>query len=318
MPTTVPVPELDGAVLLTDSGIETDLIFNKGVDLPLFAAFVLADDPRGRQLLVDWHREHAETALAHGLGVSLDSATWRASQDWGDLLGYDATALDRVNRELVGMLHDIRAGLAAGDRPVRVGGTVGPRSDGYHPTLVMSAEEAEEYHAPQLRSFVAAGAERATVLTLGYVDEAVGIAAAAFDLDLPLLVGFTVETDGRLPDGTALGEAISAVDARTGASVAGFVVNCAHPDHVVPALEGAGAWRDRLVGFRPNASRRSHAELDEAPDLDPGDPVELAGQLAGLRRAHPSINLVGGCCGTDIRHAREIAAAVAGATPPQG
>ena len=206
------------------------------------------------------------------------------------------------------MLHEIRDGLDAGALPVRVGGTLGPRSDGYHPTLVMSAEEAEEYHAPQLRSFADAGAERATVLTLGYVDEAVGIAAAAQDVGLPLLVGFTVETDGTLPDGTPLGAAIDTVDARTGASVAGFVVNCAHPDHVDRAVEGGGAWLDRVIGFRPNASRRSHAELDEAPDLDAGDPVELGRQVAALRRAHPAINLVGGCCGTDIRHAREIAA----------
>lgn len=311
MPTTAAVPELDGQVLLTDSGVETDLIFNKGVDLPLFASFVLADDSRGRDLLSAWHREHADAALAHGLGVSLDSAAWRASSDWGALLGYDAAALDRINRELIAMLHEIRDGLDVGALPVRVGGTIGPRSDGYHPTLVMNAEEAEEYHAAQLRSFAEAGAERATVLTLGYVDEAVGIAAAAKDVGLPLLVGFTVETDGTLPDGTPLGEAVATVDARTGSSVAGFVVNCAHPDHVTPAVDGGGAWLDRVVGFRPNASRRSHAELDEAPDLDAGDPVELGRQVAALRRAHPSINLVGGCCGTDIRHAREIAAAVA-------
>lgn len=311
MPTTAAVPELDGEVLLTDSGVETDLIFNQGVDLPLFASFVLADDARGRELLSSWHRQHAETALAHGLGASLDSATWRASSDWGALLGYDAAALDRVNRDLVAMLHAIRDELDGGAPPVRVGGTLGPRSDGYHPTLVMSAEEAEEYHTPQLRSFVEAGAERATVLTLGYVDEAVGIAAAAHDAGLPLLIGFTVETDGRLPDGSSLGAAIAAVDARTGSSAAGFVVNCAHPDHVSPALAEGGAWRERLVGFRPNASRRSHAELDEAPELDAGDPAELGRQVAALRAANPTINLVGGCCGTDIRHAREIAAAVA-------
>jgi homocysteine S-methyltransferase len=311
MTTSPAVPELDGEVMLTDSGIETDLIFHHGIDLPLFACFVLADDPHGRRLLRTWHREHADAAVAHGLGVSLDSATWRASSDWGELLGYEASALDRVNQDLVGMLHEIRDGLDDGGRPVRVGGTLGPRSDGYHPTLVMSAEEAEGYHAPQLRSLAAAGAERASVLTLGYVDEAVGIAAAASDTGLPVLVGFTVETDGRLPDGTPLREAVEEVDARTGGSAAGFIVNCAHPDHIAPALANAGPWTARLVGVRPNASRRSHAELDEAPDLDDGDPAELGRQVAELHRAHPTINLLGGCCGTDVRHARQIAAAVA-------
>jgi S-methylmethionine-dependent homocysteine/selenocysteine methylase len=111
-----------------------------------------------------------------------------------------------------------------------------------------------------------------------------------------------------------LGDAISSVDARTDGQAAGFIVNCAHPDHIAPALEAAGDWLSRLVGVRPNASRRSHAELDESPDLDDGDPVELAGQVVALRRTVPSIALVGGCCGTDVRHARAIAAAVAAST----
>jgi homocysteine S-methyltransferase len=296
--------------MLTDSGIETDLIFHHDVDLPLFAAFVLADDPRGRGLLERWHREHAEAALAHGLGVSLDAATWRASSDWGDQLGYDAAALDRVNADLIGLLHAIRSDLDAQGLPVLVGGTLGPRSDGYHPTLRMDAGEARTYHTPQLRSFAAAGADRACVLTLGYVDEAVGIASAATDLGLPMFIGFTLETDGRLPDGTALSAAVQEVDQRTGASAAGFIVNCAHPDHIAPALAEPGEWMRRLVGVRPNASRRSHAELDEAPDLDDGDPAELGAQVAQLVRDHRKITLVGGCCGTDVRHARAIAAAV--------
>jgi homocysteine S-methyltransferase len=281
------------------------------VDLPLFAAFLLADDPDRRHLISRWHREHAAAATDHGLGVALDTATWRASSNWGDQLGYDAAALDRVNRDLVRLLQEIRAELDAGDQPVVVGGTLGPRSDGYSPTLLMSADEAAAYHTPQIRSFVDAGADRVTALTLGYVDEAVGIARAATDLGLPTLLGFTLETDGRLPDGTRLGDAVESVDAQTEGRAAGFVVNCAHPDHIAPALDGAGPWTTRLIGVRPNASRRSHAELDEAPDLDDGDPVELGTQVAALRRELPSIALVGGCCGTDVRHARAIAAAVA-------
>jgi homocysteine S-methyltransferase len=308
------MPELAGQLMLTDTGIETDLIFNQGVDLPLFAAFVLMDTPDGRERLVRWHRGHAEAAIANDLGVSLDAATWRASSDWGGQLGYDPADLDRVNRAAVELLRTLRDELDAGDRPIRVGGIVGPRSDGYHPTLVMTADEAAAYHTPQLRSFVAAGADRATALTLGYVDEAIGIARAATDLGLPVVLGFTVETDGRLPDGTALQEAVDAVDAFTDGATAGFVVNCAHPDHIAPALAGAGSWATRLIGVRPNASRRSHAELDDAPDLDAGDPAELGGQVAGLRASHPTINLVGGCCGTDLRHGAAIAAAVSGRT----
>jgi homocysteine S-methyltransferase len=304
------VPELSGQVMLTDTGVETDLIFHQGVDLPLFAAFVLADDPDGRERIERWHRDHAAAAIAHGLGVSLDAVTWRASSDWGDQLGYDSAALDRVNRELVGLLQGIRSDLDAGGRPLVVGGTLGPRSDGYHPTLLMTAEEAAAYHRPQLRSFLDAGADRASALTLGYADEAVGVASAAAEVGLPIILGFTVETDGRLPDGTRLADAIVDVDARTDRSAAGFMINCAHPDHIAPALAGSGSWQERLIGLRPNASRRSHAELDEAPDLDDGNPIELAQGVARLRAAHPSIALVGGCCGTDLRHANAFAAAV--------
>jgi homocysteine S-methyltransferase len=304
------VPELGGQVLLTDTGIETDLIFHQGIDLPLFAAFVLADEPSGRTTIERWHRDHAAAAIENGLGVSLDAATWRASSDWGGQLGYDAAGLDRVNQELIAMLHTIRAELGP-DITARVGGTLGPRSDGYSPTLLMSAQEAGDYHRPQIASFVAAGADRVTALTLGYADEAVGIASAAIELGLPVLIGFTLETDGRLPDGTRLADAINTVDARTNGQVAGFIVNCAHPDHIAPALSAGGEWPSRLVGVRPNASRRSHAELDESPDLDDGDPTELAAQMVDLREAVPSIALVGGCCGTDVRHARAIAAAVA-------
>src|SRR5205085_9437587 len=137
--------ELGGQPFLTDTGIETDLIFHQGIDLPLFAAFVLADQPSGRATLERWHRDHATAAVDHGLGASLDAATWRASSDWGAQLGYDTAALDRVNQDLVAMLHTIRAELGP-DCTARVGGTLGPRSDGYHPTLLMSAEEAADYH----------------------------------------------------------------------------------------------------------------------------------------------------------------------------
>ncbi len=327
-PAAAEAPERPAPLLLSDTGIETDLIFHQGVELPLFAAFVVADRDGGRELLERWHREHAAVAAAHGLGVSLDAVTWRASSDWGDLLGYDARQLDRVNHAMVRQLHDIRTDLAAGPQPaspVLVGAVVGPRGDGYQPTDRMSVEEAAAYHTPQLRSLLDAGVDRVSAMTIGYADEAAGIACAAADLDLPVVLGLTVETDGRLPDGTALGAAIAAVDRRTDRSAQGFMVNCAHPDHIAAALDAGldtrldtgpdaepddGAWTGRLVALRPNASRRSHAELDEAPDLDDGDAEELGAQVAALRRRLPSVTLVGGCCGTDLRHARAIAAAV--------
>ncbi len=237
-PGTSDAPDRPAPLILSDTGIETDLIFHQGVDLPMFAAFVVADSDSGRALLDRWHREHAAAATAHGLGVSLDAVTWRASSDWGDRLGYDAGELDRVNHDLVRQLHDIRDDLLAVDpaTTVLVGAVVGPRGDGYRPAERMSVEEAAAYHRPQLISLLDAGVDRVSAMTIGYADEAAGIASAAKDLGVPVILGLTVETDGRLPDGTTLAGAVAEIDGRTDGSAAGFMVNCAHPHHIAAAL----------------------------------------------------------------------------------
>ena len=174
---------------------------------------------------------------------------------------------------------------------------------------MMSAAEAEDYHGPQVRSFAAAGADLVTAVTMTYADEAIGIARAAAAAGIPAAISFTVETDGRLPDGSALGDAIEQVDAETLASPAYYMVNCAHPSHFAGVLETGGDWLDRIVGLRANASARSHAELDEAEELDEGDPAELGAEYAALRAAPRNVNVLGGCCGTDARHVAAVGAA---------
>lgn len=305
---TVPeaLPEPGGELFLTDSGLETDLLFHQGFALPHFAAFPLLDDVRGREALHRYYADHVAVAVAAGLPVVLETPTWRASADWGALLGLDAATLDRVNRDAVRLVQQVRD-----EHPqarVVVSGCVGPRGDGYQPGA-MTPEQAQEYHAPQVRSLASAGADLVTGMTLCTADEAIGLVRAASAVGAPVVVSFTVEVDGRLPDGSTLTGAMQAVDAATGGAAAYFMVNCAHPTHVQPALgEGAG----RLVGLRANASRMSHAELDEADVLDEGDPEQLAGELLALRRQHPSLAVLGGCCGTDVRHVRALAVAAAG------
>lgn len=283
---------------VTDGGLETDLIFHHGVDLPEFASFPLLDDEHGRALLSGYHDGYAEVARRAGAGLLLESATWRANPDWGARLGYDAAALDRANRAAIAFLHERRAAYADLDA-VLVGGIVGPRGDGYVPGERLDPEEYADYHRPQLASFRAADADCATVLTLTGADEALGVVAAARDVGIPVAVGFTVETDGRLPDGTALAEAITEVDAAGGPDW--FLVNCAHPTHVAPGVAGDGPW-DRIAGLRPNASTLSHAELDAAEELDEGDLSELRSSYDGLAERLPGLRVVGGCCGTDARH----------------
>lgn len=284
---------------VTDGGLETDLVFLRGFDLPEFASFPLLDTDEGRAALRDYYLAYADIAVRAGAPLLLETPTWRANPDHAALLGYDAAALDRVNRESVAFLSAVAAERADELVGWEVGGMLGPRGDGYASAGPVDPDAAAEYHRPQLASFAAAGVGRATVLTLTEVGEAIGVARAAADVGLPVGIGFTVETDGRLPDGTSLASAVEQVDAA--APPAYFLINCAHPSHVLRGLE-EGAWRDRIGGLRVNASTMSHAELDEAETLDDGDPVQLAADQQPLLAAFANVEVLGGCCGTDARH----------------
>jgi homocysteine S-methyltransferase len=287
-----------------DGGLETTMIFERGIELPEFAAFQLLDDERGGAALRDYYEGYLDLAAAHGVGFTLDTPTWRASRNWGERLGRSERELAELNR--VAVEFGLRLREERGDgAPIAVCGTIGPEGDAYSPARFLGPDEAAAYHAPQ----VEAGAEIVSAYTLSYVDEAIGIVQAAGAAGVPVSISFTVETDGRLPDGEPLAAAVERLDRETGAAAAYLMVNCAHPSHFGGELEAGGAWRERIVGIRANASRRTHAELDQLPDLDRGDPDELAGEYRGLVEALPSLRLLGGCCGTDVHHVAAICAA---------
>ncbi|MBA3743789.1 homocysteine S-methyltransferase family protein [Sporichthya sp.] len=276
---------------VTDGGLETDLLFHHGVDLPEFAAFPLVEDADGAKLLERYYAGYAAIAAAAGAGLVLETPTWRANPDWAAKLGYDAPALDRANRAAVAFVRGIADAA-------QISGVIGPRGDGYI-AAGTQADEAAEYHAAQIGSFAAAGVDVVHAMTLTGPAEAIGVVRAARDAGLPVGISFTVETDGRLPDGTALGQAIAMVDAA--AAPDWYGVNCAHPTHVPPALDG-GAWQDRIRVFRPNASTMTHEELDAMEVLDEGDRPLLQSSTAALLAALPSVTTLGGCCGTDASH----------------
>lgn len=301
------LPQLSSHIFLCDSGLETDLIFHKGVTLPDFAAFTLLADDRGREHLRTYFAEHLVVAAGHGIGIVLESPTWRASADWGARLGYDAAALAEANRQAMAMLVALREEHGESAGPVVLSGNIGPRRDGYRPDITMTAEEAHAYHRAQVETFASTPADLVTALTLTTVAEAVGIARAARDVDMPVVLSFTVETDGKLPDGTRLATAVHAVDHDTDGYPAYYMINCAHPTHFADAIPSCEDWMPRIRGVRANASRMSHAELDDAERLDEGNPAELAANYVDLRVAHPAITILGGCCGTDVRHIRAIA-----------
>lgn len=305
------LPQLGKEIFLTDGGIETDLIFNQGLDLPYFASFHLLASLHGREALRAYYGRYMDVAKRHDRGFILESATWRASLDWGEKLGYDRDALAAVNKEAIALMGELRSDMGL-QRPVVLSGCIGPRGDGYDPGAVMSKEEAADYHGFQADVFAATDADMITGVTITNTPEAIGIARAGADARMPVVISFTVETDGRLPTGQPLGEAIMEVDFESPKPPAYYMVNCAHPTHFAHVLEEGGPWLARLRGVCANASTCSHAELDEAETLDVGDPAALGRENADLRRLVPSITVLGGCCGTDHRHIEEIAKAAGG------
>ncbi|HTV68866.1 MAG TPA: homocysteine S-methyltransferase family protein [Rhizobiaceae bacterium] len=303
------LPQFNGGAFLSDGGMETDLIFNRGVDLPLFASFPLVETEAGRKYLVDYYESFLRIARDRQTGFILDSATWRSNPDWGAQLGYDAKALDRVNREAIELIAGLRATWETSVTPIVLNGAIGPRGDGYKAGR-MAAAEAEEYHAAQIASFARTDADMVSAITMNTIFEAVGIARAAKEAKLPCVVSFTVETDGRLVGGQSLKEAVETTDEATGGSPAYYMVNCAHPSHFDQAFGRGEAWVKRIFGVRANASAKSHQELDESPTIDIGDMADLSRRYTALQGAIPKLSVYGGCCGTDHRHIAMISEAV--------
>ncbi|MDW5441305.1 homocysteine S-methyltransferase family protein [Polaromonas sp. SM01] len=300
------LPQLDGGLFLSDGGLETTLIFLEGVLLPHFAAFVLLRDPAGCEQLRAYYRSYLALAAATPqAGFVLETPTWRANPDWGRLLGYDPAALAQANiaaTHLVSELRDEWRSRLAG--PIVLSGIIGPRGDGYKADAPDNVAAAADYHGEQAEALRDGGVDMLAAVTMTTSAEALGIARAARLLGLPLAISFTLETDGRLPSGETLRAAIETVDADT--PPAYFAINCAHPLHMASCFEPGGSWTARIRGLRANASTRSHAELDAATELDIGDPLDLAGRYRRLRAPLPALNVLGGCCGTDLRHLRAI------------
>jgi len=301
------LPQLGGGLFLTDGGLETTLIFHEGLDLPDFAAFHLLQDATGTQVLRDYFRRYAAIASDRAVGFILESPTWRSNADWGTGLGYSSEALGEANVKSIELLEEVRDEFQSDDSTMVISGCVGPRGDGYLPADIMTPLEAQAYHAQQIGWFAHTAADLATAITMTNTNEAIGIARAGAETGLPVVLSFTVETDGRLPTGMPLGQAIQEVDAATDGYAAYYMINCAHPDHFADQLPKDEPWCDRIQGVRANASRKSHAELDEAEELDDGNPTELAAQYRALKGKLRNLNVLGGCCGTDHRHIEAMA-----------
>lgn len=303
------LPQRAGGLFLTDSGLETTLIFHEGWGLPHFEAFTLLASARGAAALRAYYERHVRLAVRQRLGFVAESPTWRANPDWGARAGYDRDALATANRWAIELMHTVRAAHESARTPIVISGNIGPRGDGYAPDSLMSAAEAEAYHAWQIGVLRDAGADLISAFTITNVNEAIGIANAARAAGIRSVISFTVETDGRLPTGDHLGDAIDAVDIATGDAPAYYMINCAHPTHFADVLDDRAGWMTRIGGLRTNAATLSHAELDNATALHDGNAFELGEQVGALVRRFPHLTVLGGCCGTDHRHIETIARA---------
>jgi homocysteine S-methyltransferase len=310
------LPQLQEQTFLTDGGLETDLIFNRGVDLPCFASFPLIRTEEGRVHLREYIMPYVRLAREYQYGFVLESFTWRANRDWAERLGISEPELSDVTLESIRFLEEIREQYDCEATPFVISGCVGPRGDGYDPGAAMTVEEACDYHSHQLSLLKDTAVDFVSGITMTNFQEALGLTEAARAVSLPVVVSFTVETDGRLPTGQPLREAVEAVDEHSGGYPAYYMINCAHPTHFQSVLNPEQEWVGRILGVRANASCKSHAELDECTELDCGNPHALGRELAELRRLLPNLRVLGGCCGTDIRHLQAIAQAWPGSSKP--
>jgi S-methylmethionine-dependent homocysteine/selenocysteine methylase len=305
------LPQLNSELFLTDGGIETQMIFEKGIDLPYFAAYLLLLEEKGLKALKEYLDGFLQAASKAEVGLILETPTWRASADWGEKLGHDALELARINREAVHLLREQAESREQLKAPVVVSGCMGPRGDGYQAHILMTRQQAQEYHQRQVDALVEGGADQVSAMTMTYTEEAIGFCLAARKARVPLVLSFTVETDGLLPGGESLGSALQKVDEASQGYPAYYMVNCAHPTHMECALSQSGPWLERLGGIKPNASSKSHEELNNCKEIDHGDPEDLARRCVELRRRLPRLNVFGGCCGTHLKHFESMASALA-------
>ncbi len=300
------LPQQSGRLMTSADGFETWMQYVDGFTLRHFCGFELLNDPRGAACLRDYHRKIVEAAVANGFGVINEGLHYRASKDWGTLIGFSREGLEEINIRGIEFYRDFAREYGTPETPMIVSGAIGPKGDAHNIGRVPDAAEAEDYHADQILTMRKAGVDQVTAMTFSGVEEAIGFCRAAKAAELPVVVSFFVARGGRLKGGESLQEAITRVDAATDAAPAYFMINCTHPTEFEAGL-AAGAWTARLGGFMPNAVAAETLDLCRLGHLEDGDPDELGGQMAELARRFTHANVWGGCCGTDSRHIGQIA-----------
>ena len=231
-----------------------------------------------------------------------------------------ADKVGKANKAGVELLKSLREEFASEETKIVISGAMGPLGDAYQLSEETRdgdgrssgsgsrLEDVMGCYRGQVAALAEAGADMISIMTVTSTDEAVAAVLLAREASLPVWVSFTVETDGKLLDGRTGERFINDVDDATDRYASYFGINCAHPTHFLDALRGLSKEaRARIREVRVNASDKSHAELDESEELDRGDPKVLGGLHAKIRELLPRLCVVGGCCGTDEEHVREMA-----------
>ncbi len=303
-------PRRPGLSWLTEGGIETEIMYKWGHDMPHFAMFPLLERAAAAADIRGMYRRYLDVAARHGFAALIGGFDYRASPDWGALLGYSDEGLAEANLRSIDFLRGLAREYRDGLPDARIAGYVGPRGDAYSLNRTITEDEAAEYHAVQLATLKRAGVDLAWAVTFNNPAEARGVVRAAREIGVPLALSFSLTSSSRLASGQTLAEAVQSVDAASDGYPAFYALNCSHPLEFEPALT-PGAWQDRLRCIRPNAARIDKIALCKLGHLEEGDPHELGRQMADVARRFPQMDIWGGCCGTCESHLEEIARRVA-------
>jgi len=296
----------EGCFYLTESGTETEIMYKYGFELPHFAMFPLLDNPDAVSTMREIFRSYLEVVAKHGMCALMGGLDYRASPDWGELLGYSPQGLAEANHQSIDFLREIAKEYSSDIPEILIQGLIGPRGDAYERNETITEDEAEDYHSVQLETLKEADVDLALAITFNNIPESIGVARAAAKIGVPLGISLSLDSTSKLNSGPSLAEAIDTIEAETNRSPEFYSINCSHPVEYEPAIE-PGDWIHRVRGVRPNASKMEKIALCQIGHLEDGDPVEL-GELCGdLARRYPHMDIWGGCCGTWNTHLDEIA-----------
>lgn len=290
-------------IIITDGGLETTLIYKYNIELPYFSCINLLKTDSGRNIIYNCLLNYVNISEKYNVNIIIETPTWRCSKKWSKLLNCENSDIEKINREAVNIVKSIKKN----NKKIIISGNIGPIDDGYVISNKLTIEELKEYHSEQIYILANENVDIISAFTINYVEEAIGITLVCKDINIPLVISFTLNIDGKLPSGMTLEDSIKYIDKYTNYYPMYYMINCAHPKHFISLFKDNNSdWIKRIKGIRSNASDKSHEELNNSKKLDIGNIVELSNYCKNIRKENKHINIFGGCCGTDENHVEEI------------